>query len=106
VKPISVPLGDVEVMYSLWQEAKCKDIECFFGVFKKKFNSFTQSIPFAYIEDVIEAFYTCLILHNMAVAEWVGSMDSINEADIVYDFVPLVDDVEVAQGLPCENIAL
>jgi hypothetical protein len=106
VKPISVPLGDVEAIYCLWQEAKHKDIECFFGIFKKKFNFFTKSISFAYIEGVIEAFYTCLILHNMAVAEQVGSVDFINEVDAVYDFVPPVDDEEVAQGLPCENIAL
>jgi hypothetical protein len=38
VKTISVPLGVVEALYSLWQEAKHKGIELFFGVFKKKFN--------------------------------------------------------------------
>jgi hypothetical protein len=106
VKPISVPLGDIEALYSLWQEAKRKDIERFFGVFKKKFNFFNKPIPFAYIEDVIEAFYTCIILHNMAVAERIGSGDFINEADVVYDFVPPVENVEVPQGLPRENMAL
>ena len=83
-----------------------KRYRTFFGIFKKKFNFFTKSNPFAYIEDVIEAFYTCLILHNMAVAERAGSVDYINEADVVYNIIPPVDDVDVAQGLPRENIAL
>jgi len=35
VKPISVPVGKREELFSLWQEAARKTIECFFGVFKK-----------------------------------------------------------------------
>lgn len=38
VKPISVPIGDTEALFSMWQEAKRKDVERFFGVFKKKFT--------------------------------------------------------------------
>jgi hypothetical protein len=86
VKPISFPFGDVEALYFLWKEGKHKDIERFFGVFKKKFNFFSKAIPFAFMEDVIEAFYTCFILHNMAVAEWDSSNYFISEADVVYDF--------------------
>jgi hypothetical protein len=36
VKPISVLIGDVEALFSLWQELKHQDVECFFRVFKKK----------------------------------------------------------------------
>jgi hypothetical protein len=36
VKPISVPVGKREELFSLWQEAARKTIERFFGVFKKK----------------------------------------------------------------------
>lgn len=36
VKPLPVPTGDIEALYSLWQEVKQKDVEHFFGVFKKK----------------------------------------------------------------------
>ena len=36
VKPISVPIGDTEALFSMWQEAKQKNVERFFGVFKKK----------------------------------------------------------------------
>ncbi len=36
VKPISVPIADSEALISLWKESKRKDIERFFGVYKKK----------------------------------------------------------------------
>jgi hypothetical protein len=35
VKPLSVPVGDSEALFSLWQEAKHKDIERF-SVFSKR----------------------------------------------------------------------
>jgi hypothetical protein len=37
VKPLSVPINTVEALFSLWQESSRKDVERFFGVFKKKF---------------------------------------------------------------------
>jgi len=69
VKPVSVPLGDTEALFSLWQESKRKDIERFFGVFKKKFNFFNRPLPFAYMDDIISCFYCCIILHNIAITE-------------------------------------
>lgn len=30
VKPLTVPIGDSEALFSLWQESKHKDIEPFF----------------------------------------------------------------------------
>jgi hypothetical protein len=35
VKPISVPIGDTEALFSMWQEVKRKDVERSFGVLKK-----------------------------------------------------------------------
>ena len=61
-----------------------KDIERFFGVFKNRFNFFSKAIPFAFVEDVIEAFYTCLILHNMAVAERVSSDGFISMKQMLF----------------------
>jgi len=40
VKPVSVPIGDVEALFSMWQEAKRKDIKRFFGVSQKKLHFF------------------------------------------------------------------
>ena len=38
VKPLSVPIGDSEALFSLWQESKWKDIEHFLACLRK--NSF------------------------------------------------------------------
>jgi len=44
VKPISGPIGDTEALFSLWQESKRKDVERFFGVFKKKIHFLSRPI--------------------------------------------------------------
>jgi hypothetical protein len=87
VKPISVPVGKREKLHSTWQESKRKDIERFFGVFKLKFGFFHKPIPFQYEEDIISAFYCCLILHNIAVTERVDSGTEERESDLFYDCV-------------------
>jgi len=108
VKPLSVPIGDTEALFSLWQESKRKDIERFFAVFKGKFGFFTSAIPFAFIEDIIEAFYACLILHNMAVIERVASGDGTTETAAMYDVVgPAAADEAVQPEVTTrENLAL
>jgi len=35
VRPINVPIGDDECLFTVWQESCQKDVECFFGVLKK-----------------------------------------------------------------------
>jgi len=84
VKPLSVPIGDSEALFSLWQESKRKDIEWFFGIFKKKFHFFNHPIPFAFMEVIIETFYCCLILHNMAVMEWINLQEEDVENHLLY----------------------
>jgi hypothetical protein len=69
VKPLSVPIDDDETLFLLWQEAKRKDIECFFRVFKKKFNFFANPIRVIFLEEIIAASFCCLILHNMSVLD-------------------------------------
>jgi hypothetical protein len=69
VKPISVPIGKHEAFFSMWQESKQKDIKHVFGIFKKKFHFFTRPIPFVFMDDIIDTFYCCIILHNIAVSE-------------------------------------
>jgi hypothetical protein len=97
VKPISVPIGDSESLFSLWQESKRKDIECFFGVFKKKFNFFNRPIPFAYMEDIIHSFYCCVILHNMAVMERVNDGADGRESHVFYDCVDVACNNAIAE---------
>ena len=87
VKPISVPVGKRETLFSLWQESTRKTIERFFGVFKKKFHFFNRPIPFGFMADIIYIFYCCVILHNMAVVERLNSGSEEVESDLFYDCV-------------------
>jgi hypothetical protein len=43
IKLISAPIGKDEALFPMWQEAKWKDVEHFFRVFKWKFNFFHQA---------------------------------------------------------------
>ncbi len=81
------------------------DIEHFFGVFKKKFHFFAWPIPFAFEEDIIEAFYTCVILYNIAVKDRLNSSDGSSEEDALYDFVCTTDGTNALQQLPQPNLA-
>jgi hypothetical protein len=87
VKPISIPIGDVEALFSLWQESKRKDVERFFAVFKIKFHFFSHPIHLAHINEILEAFYTCVILHNIAVRERLDADDQAQECGAFYDCV-------------------
>jgi hypothetical protein len=87
VKQLAVPIGDCEALFSMWQESKQKDIERFFGVFKKKNHSFSKPLPFLYMEDIIDDFYCTIILHNMAVIERIKSTDGCVENHTIYDCV-------------------
>jgi hypothetical protein len=83
VKPLTVPIGDTEALLSLWQEAKRKYVKRFFGVLK---TFFVQAIPLAFIGEMIDAFYSCLILHNIAVKERMDSNGAL-ECKSYYDCV-------------------
>ena len=50
VKPLSAPIDDNETLFSLWQEAKRKDIERFFGVFKKSLTSLPTQSVFSFLK--------------------------------------------------------
>jgi hypothetical protein len=106
VKPISVPLGETEALFSLWQESKRKDVERFFGVFKKKFNFFAKPVPFFFMEDILNAFYCSIVLHNMAVRERIDSDEEVMENDAFYDCVADMEPTETILREPRLNPAL
>jgi len=97
VKPLTVPIDDNEAIFSMWQESKRKDIERFFGVFKKKIHFFAQPILFHCMHEITEAFYCCIILHNLAVKERVALDDGSIESDSFYEVVVTTEDVAVAE---------
>jgi hypothetical protein len=55
VKTISEPLDKWEALYSIWQEAKRKDVERGFGVVKKKFAFLQNPFQKYFIEDIADS---------------------------------------------------
>ncbi len=106
VNPISVPLGKMEALFSMWQEAKWKDVEHFFGVFKQKFHFFNRPIPLPFIEDIIDTFYCCIILHNMAVSERMASEEDEVESYEIYDCIEWPVDHGTMQDSHVDSLAL
>jgi arginine deiminase len=76
----------------------------FFWCVKEKNHFFAQPIPFAFVKDIIEAFYTCVILCNMAVKDRLKCGSS--SADASYDFVCTADGNVADDQLPWKNLAL
>jgi len=103
-KPLSVPIDDDKALFSLWQEAKQKDVRRFFGIFKKKFNLFNNPIKLFYVSDILHTCYSCLILHNMAVQEHAALDDGTYENDIYYDVVN--NDIGNVEDIPAVEAAV
>ena len=98
IKPLSVPLNGDEALFSMWQESKHKDCEQFFGVFKKKFHLFARPITLQDMSEIVDAFYCCIIPHNIAVAEQLMKDDGSIESEEFYEVVELNDDKEAILG--------
>ena len=79
------PEGPVE-NWSKRMESIRKDIECLFGILKKKFLMLKNPIRWAIMNNISRLFLTCCVIHNM-VFEVEGTADwMIGEEDLeVYD---------------------
>lgn len=84
-KTIQEPAGRKASRYAVWQEAARKDIERAFGVLQRKFHVLVKKIEFWYIGDIASVVNTCIILHNMMVANRIDSGEVESEAFYVYD---------------------
>jgi len=69
VKTIAEPLTEVAKLYATWQEASRKDIERAFGVLQRKFQILVRDVEQWYVDEIKNIVETCIILHNMMVAE-------------------------------------
>ena len=65
--PSSFPESDREVRFNSWVESLRKDVECAFGILKKRFRC--VKLPFLWkdMRDCECVFVTCCMLHNMLV---------------------------------------
>ena len=55
----------VKYKFSDWIARVCKDIECFFGILKKRFRWFKVPSLLREIDDIKDVFKTACIIHNM-----------------------------------------
>ena len=64
VPPMNNPLTFEEIRFSEWLESMRKDIECTFGIMKKRFNVLKYGIRLHKISDCDKVWATCCALHN------------------------------------------
>jgi hypothetical protein len=69
VRGMNVPIYRAEKKFTKWQESTRKDIERAFGVLQGKFQYMARPIDDHGLEQIGKRVKTCLILHNMCVAD-------------------------------------
>ena len=76
-----------EIRWSQWLESMRKDVECTFGIMKKRFSILDKGIDIKRIEEADQVVLTCCALHNLLLkiderdGAWEGgvAMDSDND---------------------------
>ena len=92
-KPFSEPVGEDNIRYSTWQEAARKDIERCFGVLQRKFAFLAKPVELWFIEEISNAVYSCIIMHNMMVEHRMqqGEAEDADHYALHYTEAPVVD---------------
>ena len=75
-----------EVRFSEWIESIRKDIECFFGILKKRFTVLMTGVRTHSIKKCDEVFLTCCALHNRLL--YLDGLDQDWEEDSLQNVVP------------------
>jgi hypothetical protein len=86
VKTIQEPVGRKASKYAMWQESAREDIERAFGVLQRKFHVLVRKMEFWYLTDTCSVVNTCIILHNIMVANRIDSGNNESDAFFLYDF--------------------
>lgn len=87
---------EAAVLFSKRMESVRKDVECVFGILKKRFTLLSSHIQLQTIEEIDSVFFTCCTLHNMLLADdgWDQRHKDINfwtSAYVDTDVAALVD---------------
>lgn len=96
LKAISLPTYLQENVFTGWQEAARKDIECAWGIFQSKFRMCLHPCESHSKEDIQACVLSCIMFHNMMVEYRVNSGEEENIG--FYDVVQ--DTAEVLAGSP------
>lgn len=65
----TIPLSQKEYRFSAWLASIRKDVECAFGILKKRFRCLKLPLFFKSIHMIEHVFVTCCMLHNMMIDE-------------------------------------
>ena len=79
-----------ELRWSQWLESMRKDVECTFGILKKRFQILQKGVQAYDLEDADRVWMTCCALHNMLLD--VDGLDELWEGEIPSD--PSVGDTD------------
>lgn len=77
-----------EVRWSQWMESMRKDVECTFGILKKRWTILDKGIEASIIENADKVWLTCCALHNMLLE--IDGYDELWEGEISSD--PLLNE--------------
>ena len=113
VKGFTQPVTQVERNYTGWQESVRKDIERAFGVLQLKFQWTSRPTMLHQLKDIAARVRTCMLLHNMCVADRVMEGDvrkrcdpSHNITEVEECIVPMPEDLaEVQEATGCGSTA-
>lgn len=103
VSGISSPVTDTEKTFTAWQEAARKDIERAFGVIQSCWKFTSKPIPLMSVKTISARMATCMMLHNMLVADRVMDGDVYARYDPSNSLEDCYLDLEVASLVPQEG---
>ncbi|KAL7543618.1 hypothetical protein ACHAWF_007427 [Thalassiosira exigua] len=90
--PYKHPLPGTEQCYFSGNvESVRKDVECVFGILKKRWRILDNGIRFRKLRDTEKTFVACCILHNMMLSEMEPREQ--NEPRVIRSSVPVPDDI-------------
>ena len=67
MKPLSSPCNVKQKVYTKRHESVRKDIECAFGILKKKFTILAHGINLRDLDTIKNVVRTCVVLHNVSI---------------------------------------
>lgn len=91
ISGFGVSNNPIQYKFTDWIASVRKDVECFFGILKKRFRFLKCPISLRNQEDIDNAFWTCCIIHNMILES--DGLDRLWEDGVNWDTLnPVVDD--------------
>jgi len=110
VPPFTCPLTFADIRFSQWLESMRKDVECTFGILKKRWTILSKGVQAQSIEDADRVWKTCCALHNFLLnvdgydEMWEGEIPSQPDDDYTCFAIDRLNNPVMgpaSQGAPC-----